>query len=139
MRAVENDLDVMARQAFRNRTCIMHNCFVQGANQMLFECCHSEDDYVTLVPYYGNHHPTHDGSALHVPLLTNPPTEVVDIGSAFMREEFAAFKEKFLGQLEVRWSFSDSKGPGWTKTDIYKYITQIGRFYDLLIPRAFLF
>ena len=101
VRAVENALDVMTTQAIRNRASIMSQCFVQGANQMLFECCHSDDDYITLVPYYGDHHPTHDGCALYVPMMSNPPRQVVDIGSAFMRQEFASFKENFQTQLEV--------------------------------------
>ena len=63
-----------------------------------FECCHSHNDHVKLVPYYGNHHQTHDQRFRHVPLLENvtlPPDDFQE------SHAFQNFRTKFLDQIKV--------------------------------------
>lgn len=99
--SVERALNAMATQALRNRAAIMSVCFVKEAKLMVIEGSLSDDDRITLVPYYGNHHPTHDSLALYVPMLINPRSDLRRIGAAFTRYEFQSFKEKFLTQIQV--------------------------------------
>lgn len=99
--SVERALNAMATQALRNRAAIMSVCFVKEAKLMVIEGSLSDDDRITLVPYYGNHHPTHDSLALYVPMLINPRSDLRRIGAAFTRYEFQSFKEKFLTQVKV--------------------------------------
>lgn len=99
--SVERALNAMATQALRNKAAIMSVCFVKEAKHMLMEGCLSDDDRITLVPYYGNHHPTHDSLALYVPMLANPRSGLSRIGAAYTRFEFLGFKEKFLTQVQV--------------------------------------
>ena len=99
--SVERALNAMATQALRNRAAIMSVCFVKEAKLMVIEGSLSDDDRITLVPYYGNHHPTHDSLALYVPMLINPRSDLRRIGAAFTRYEFQSFKEKFLTQVQV--------------------------------------
>ncbi|XP_015753708.1 PREDICTED: RNA-dependent RNA polymerase 1-like [Acropora digitifera] len=63
-------------------------------------CCLSDDDRVSFVPYYGNHHSTHDSLALYVPLLSNQRTDLQRIGEDYTRHEFLCFQEKFLIQAQ---------------------------------------
>ena len=72
----------------------------------IFQGCLSDDDGVTLVPYYGNHHPTHDSLALYVPMLANPRSGLRRIGAAYTRHEFLSFAERFHTQVQVL-RFSD--------------------------------
>ena len=67
----------------------------------IFQGCLSDDDGVTLVPYYGNHHPTHDSLALYVPMLANPKSGLRRIGAAYTRHEFLSFAERFHTQVQV--------------------------------------
>lgn len=99
--SVERALNAMATQALRNKAAIMSVCFVKEAKHMLMEGCLSDDDRITLVPYYGNHHSTHDSLALYVPMLANPRSGLSRIGAAYTRFEFLGFKEKFLTQVQV--------------------------------------
>ena len=99
--SVERALNAMATQALRNRAAIMSVCFVKEAKLMVIEGSLSDDDRITLVPYYGNRHPTHDSLALYVPMLINPRSDLRRIGAAFTRYEFQSFKEKFLTQVQV--------------------------------------
>lgn len=72
----------------------------------IFQGCLSDDDGVTLVPYYGNHHPTHDSLALYVPMLASPRSGLRRIGAAYTRHEFLSFAERFHTQVQVL-RFSD--------------------------------
>lgn len=99
--SVERALNAMATQALRNKAAIMSVCFVKEAKHMVMEGCLSDDDRITLVPYYGNHHPTHDSLALYVPMLANPRSGLSRIGAAYTRFEFLGFKERFLTQVQV--------------------------------------
>lgn len=99
--SVERALNGMATQALRNKAAIMSVCFVKEAKHMVMEGCLSDDDRITLVPYYGNHHPTHDSLALYVPMLINPRSGLQRIGAAYTRYEFQSFKERFLTQVQV--------------------------------------
>ena len=99
--SVERALNGMATQALRNKAAIMSVCFVKEAKHMVMEGCLSDDDRITLVPYYGNHHPTHDSLALYVPMLINPRSGLKRIGAAYTRYEFQSFKERFLTQVQV--------------------------------------
>ena len=67
----------------------------------IFQGCLSDDDGVTLVPYYGNHHPTHDSLALYVPMLASPRSGLRRIGAAYTRHEFLSFAERFHTQVQV--------------------------------------
>ena len=84
----------MAVQASRDRVSLMSGCFVEGASLLLFEGSRNENDHVTLTPYDGPCHQTHDNLARHVALVTNPTSK--DLEYPFRR-----FTEKFFQQLKV--------------------------------------
>ena len=94
IRAVERELGRMAVQASRDRVSLMSGCFVEGASLLLFEGSRNENDHVTLTPYDGPCHQTHDNLARHVALVTNPTSK--DLEYPFRR-----FTEKFFQQLKV--------------------------------------
>ena len=130
--AVERALDAMATQAVKNKMRIISILFVNEASQMVLECCHSDDDYVSLVPYYGEHHQWHDSLALYVPLLSNPAPTRTRTGVAFTRHDFFAFQEKFLTQAQV------------IDNDFVKaihgemeFLVHFGRIYVFNVPRVF--
>ena len=78
----------------------------------IFKGCLSDDDRVTLVPYYGNHHSTHDSLALFVPMLANPRSGLSRIGAAYTRHEFLNFQERFLTQVQVYIETIDTRSAG---------------------------
>lgn len=130
--AVERALNAMATQALRNKAAVMSMCFVKEAKHMLFEGCLSDDDRVTLVPYYGDHHSTHDSLALYVPILANPRPGLHRIGAAYTRHEFLSFQERFLTQVQVieRDFVSSIHGE-------MVFAIHFGRLYVLNIPKSF--
>ena len=94
IRAVERELGRMAVQASRDRVSLMSGCFVEDASLLLFEGSRSQNDHVTLTPYDGPCHQTHDNVARHVALVTS---------RAFSDREYPLrrFTEKFFQQLKV--------------------------------------
>ena len=92
IRAVERELGRMVVQASRDRVSLMSGCFVEGASLLLFEGSRSQNDHVTLTPYDGPCHQTHDNVARHVALVTS---------RAFSKYPLQRFKEKFFQQLKV--------------------------------------
>lgn len=130
--SVERALNAMATQALRNKAAIMSVCFIKEAKLMVVEGSLSDDDRITLVPYYGNHHPTHDSLALYVPMLINPRSGLKRIGAAFTRYEFQSFKERFLTQVQVieRDYVPSIHGE-------MELAVRFGRIYVLNIPKSF--
>lgn len=92
IRAVEKELEKMSVQASRDRVSLMSGCFVEGATLLLFEGSRNENDHVTLAPYDGPCHQTHDRLARHVALVTSP------IVNEYPQRRFT---EKFFQQLKV--------------------------------------
>ena len=92
IRAVEVELDRMEKQASRDRVSLMSGCFVEDASVVLYEGSRHENDHVSLTPYDGPCHQTHDNLARHVALVTNPTC------SEYPRRRFT---EKFFQQLKV--------------------------------------
>ena len=92
IRAVEVELDRMEKQASRHRVSLMSRCFVEDASVVLYEGSRHENDHVSLTPYDGPCHQTHDSLARHVALVTNPTC------SEHPRRRFT---EKFFQQLKV--------------------------------------
>ena len=92
IRAVEVELDRMEKQASRDRVSLMSGCFVEDASVVLYEGSRHENDHVSLTPYDGPCHQTHDSLARHVALVTNPTC------SEYPRRRFT---EKFFQQLKV--------------------------------------
>ena len=92
IRAVERELGRMSVQASRDRVSLMSGCFVEGASLLLFEGSRNENDHVTLSPYDGPCHQTHDNLARHVALVMKP---------TFNEYTFRRFTEKFFQQLRV--------------------------------------
>ena len=92
IRAVEKELEKMSVQASRDRVSLMSGCFVEGASLLLFEGSRNENDHVTLTPYDGSCHQTHDNLARHVALVTSPTV------NEYPQRRFT---EKFFQQLKV--------------------------------------
>ena len=92
IRAVEKELEKMAVQASRDRVSLMSGCFVEGASLLLFEGSRNENDHVTLTPYDGPCHQTHDSLARHVALVISPTC------NEYPQRRFT---EKFFQQLKV--------------------------------------
>lgn len=92
IRAVEKELEKMSVQASRDRVSLMSGCFVEGATLLLFEGSRNENDHVTLAPYDGPCHQTHDRLARHVALVTSPTC------NEYPQRRFI---EKFFQQLKV--------------------------------------
>ena len=82
----------MEKQASRNRVSLMSGCFVENASVVLYEGSRHENDHVSLTPYDGPCHQTHDNLARHVALVTNP---------TFNEYALRRFTEKFFQQLKV--------------------------------------
>ena len=98
IRVLERVLGSDQDECVRNKVSTMSKCFVRGASLITFQNCHSNDDRVTLVPYYGHHHQTHDQRIRHVPLLENgtqPPQDIQECHA------FHSFCVKFLDQIKV--------------------------------------
>ncbi|XP_044182237.1 uncharacterized protein LOC114966062 isoform X2 [Acropora millepora] len=131
--AVEQALSTMATQALRNKAKNMSVYFVKEAKQMLFEgCLNDDDDRVSLVPYYGNHHSTHDSQALFVPLLSNQRTGLHSLGEDYTQHVFLCFQEKFLTQAQlIERDFVPSIHGKM------QFAIHFGRLYVLNIPKSF--
>ncbi|XP_029201631.2 uncharacterized protein LOC114966061 isoform X2 [Acropora millepora] len=131
--AVERQLHAMATQRLRIMAKNMTAHFMKEAKQTLFEGCLNDDhDRVSLVPYYGNHHSTHDSQALFVPLLSNQRTDLQSIAEDYTRHEFLCFQEKFLTQAQVI-----ARDFVETIHGKMEFATHFGRLYVLNIPKSF--
>ena len=65
---------------------------MEDASVVLYEGSRHENDHVSLTPYDGPCHQTHDSLARHVALVTNP---------TFSEYPRRRFTEKFFQQLKV--------------------------------------
>ena len=92
IRAVEKELEKMSLQASRDRVSLMSGCFVEGASVLLFEGSRNENDHVSLTPYDGPCHQTHDKLVRHLAFVTEPSENGYP---------FRCFTEKFFQQLKV--------------------------------------
>ena len=99
IRMLEGILSSEKKECTRNKFSTMSKCFVRGATMITFEGCHSDGDGVKLVPYYGNHHQTHDRRIRHVPVLEN---EVEPSTNWEESHAFQSFRNRFLDQIKVR-------------------------------------
>ena len=124
IRAVERELERMTTQASRDRVSLMSGCFVEDASLLLFEGSRSQNDHVTLTPYDGPCHQTHDNLARHVALLN----EAVCNEYAFRR-----FTEKFFQQLRVLERDFDSQLHGCRE-----FAVHFGRIYMFCVPHSLL-
>lgn len=92
IRAVEKQLEKFTVEASRDRVSWMSGCFVEDASLILFEGSRNDNEHMTLTPYDGPCHQTHDNLARHVALVTTPKTNDYP---------FRRFTEKFFQQLKV--------------------------------------
>ncbi|KAJ7353981.1 hypothetical protein OS493_030827 [Desmophyllum pertusum] len=124
IRAVERELERMTTQASRDRVSLMSGCFVEDASLLLFEGSRNQNDHVTLTPYDGPCHQTHDNLPRHVALLN----EAVCNEYAFRR-----FTEKFFQQLRVLERDFDSQLHGCREFSVH-----FGRIYMFCVPHSLL-
>lgn len=124
IRAVERELGKMTTQASRDRVSLMSGCFVEDASLLLFEGSRNQHDHVTLTPYDGPCHQTHDNIARHLALLE----EVTYSEYAFRR-----FTEKFFQQLRLLERDFDSQLHG-----CYEFAVHFGRIYMFGVPHSLL-
>ena len=126
---VEREVERLSIRAARDRVSLMSLCFVQGASLMLFEGSHSDDDHVTLEPYWGANHQTHDYLKPHVPILKRSPPA----GELSSSRNFRLFKRKFLTQLAA------------VEQDLVpaihgelEFAVHFGRVYVFSVPKSFI-
>ena len=122
IRAVERELDKMSSQASRDRVSLMSGCFVEDASLLLFEGSRSQNDHVTLTPYDGPCHQTHDSVDRHVALLEN-----VTHNKFYVYR----FKEKFFQQLRLLERDFDSQVHG-----CLEFAVHFGRIYMFSVPHT---
>ena len=126
IRAVERELERMSVQASSDRLSLMSNCFVEDASLLLFEGSRNQNDHVTLTPYDGPCHQTHDSLARHLALL--------DPKQATINEYvFRRFIEKFFQQLRVLERDFDPQLHG-----CYEFAVHFGRVYMFSVPHSLL-
>ncbi|XP_068758709.1 uncharacterized protein [Montipora capricornis] len=121
IRAVEKELEKMSLQASRDR---MSGCFVEGASVLLFEGSRNENDHVSLTPYDGPCHQTHDGLARHVAFVTEPKDN---------EYPFRCFTEKFFQQLKILERDFDPQIHG-----CLEFAVHFGRVYLFSVPHVLL-
>ena len=122
IRAVERELDKMSSHASRDRVSLMSGCFVEDASVLLFEGSRSQNDHVTLTPYDGPCHQTHDSVDRHVALLEN-----VTHNKFYVYR----FKEKFFQQLRLLEKDFDSQVHG-----CLEFAVHFGRIYMFSVPHT---
>ena len=126
IRAVERELERMSVQASSDRLSLMSNCFVEDASLLLFEGSRNQNDHVTLTPYDGPCHQTHDSLARHLALL--------NLKQATLNEyAFRRFIEKFFQQLRVLERDFDPQLHG-----CYEFAVHFGRVYMFSVPHSLL-
>ena len=126
IRAVERELEKMSTQASSDRMSLMSGCFVEDASLLLFEGSRNQNDRVTLTPYDGPCHQTHDHLARHLAFLD--PEQTPSNEYAFRR-----FIEKFFQQLRVLEKDFDYQLHG-----SYEFAVHFGRVYMFNIPHSLL-
>ena len=126
IRAVERELEKMSIQASSDRVSLMSGCFVEDASLLLFEGSRNQNDNVTLTPYDGPCHQTHDSQARHLALLD--PKQ-----ATFNDYVFRRFIEKFFQQLRVLERDFDPQLHG-----CYEFAVHFGRVYMFSIPHSLL-
>ena len=94
IRAVRRDLENMTVQASGDKWSLMSGSFGDGANLMLFEGSKNVKDAITLTPYIGWCHQTHDGLPRHVAFVKNPTIPITQ----YM---FSRFSDKFFQQVQL--------------------------------------
>ena len=124
IRAVERELEKMSTQASSDRVSLMSGCFVEDASLLLFEGSRNQKDHVTLTPYDGPCHQTHDNLARHLALLKQP---------TYNEYAFRRFTEKFFQQLRVLERDFDSQLHG-----CYEFAVHFGRVYMFSVPHSLL-
>ncbi|XP_068758712.1 uncharacterized protein [Montipora capricornis] len=124
IRAVEKELEKMSLQASRDRVSLMSGCFVEGASVLLFEGSRNENDHVSLTPYDGPCHQTHDRLARHVAFVTEPKDN---------EYPFRCFTEKFFQQLKILERDFDPQIHG-----CLEFAVHFGRVYLFSVPHVLL-
>ena len=125
IRTVERELEEMSTLASRDRISLMSGCFVEDASLLLFEGSRSQNDYVSLTPYDGRCHQTHDRLARHVALLENRTNDGVYV--------YRRFTEKFFQQLRLLEKDFDPQVHGCCEFAIH-----FGRIYMFSVPHILL-
>ena len=125
IRAVERELEEMSKIASRDRISLMSGCFVEDASLLLFEGSRSQNDHVSLSPYDGRCHQTHDRLAPHVALLENVTNDGI---YAYRR-----FTEKFFQQLRLLERDFDPQVHGCRE-----FAVHFGRIYMFSVPHILL-
>ena len=125
IRAVERELEEMSTLASRDRISLMSGCFVEDASLLLFEGSRSQNDHVSLTPYDGRCHQTHDRLARHVALLENVTNDEI---YAYRR-----FIEKFFQQLRLLERDFDPQVHGCRE-----FAVHFGRIYMFSVPHILL-
>lgn len=127
IRAVERELEKMSTQASSDRVSLMSGCFVEDASLLLFEGSRSQNDHVTLTPYDGPCHQTHDNIlniARHLALLEQGTCNEYPL---------RRFIEKFFQQMRVLERDFDSQLHG-----CYEFAVHFGRVYLFSVPHSLL-
>ena len=125
IRAVERELEKMSVQASSDRVSLISRCFVENASLLLFEGSRNQNDHVTLTPYDGPCHQTHDKLARHLALLAKQAT--------INEYAFRRFSEKFFQQLRVLEKDFDPQLHG-----CYEFAVHFGRVYMFSVPHSLL-
>ena len=125
IRAVERELEEMSTLASRDRISLMSGCFVEDASLLLFERSRSQNDHVSLTPYAGRCHQTHDRLAQYVALLENDTNDGVYV--------YRRFTEKFFHQLRLLEKDFDPQVHGCREFAIH-----FGRIYMFSVPHILL-
>ena len=125
IRAVERELEEMSTMASRDRISLMSGCFVEDASLLLFEGSRSQNDHVSLTPYAGRCHQTHDRLAQYVALLENDTNDGVYV--------YRRFTEKFFHQLRLLEKDFDPQVHGCREFAIH-----FGRIYMFSVPHILL-
>lgn len=126
IRLVQRELDKMTIQASGNKWSLMSGSFVDGANLSLYEGSKSVKDVITLTPYVGPCHQTHDKLPCHLAFVKHPTTQS-------MQYMFSRFKEKVLQQFQVLQRDFIPQLHG-----IYELAVHFGRMYLFSIPHFLL-
>ena len=143
IRAVERQLEKMSTQASSDRVSLMSGCFVEDASLLLFEGSRNQNDLVTLTPYDGPCHQTHDNLARHLALLDPEQGHHHHQSSSRQRTHkeqatsndyaFRRFIEKFFQQLRLLERDFDSQLHG-----CYEFAVHFGRVYMFSVPHSLL-
>ena len=126
IRSVQRELDKMTIQASGNKWSLMSGSFVDGASLSLYEGSKNVKDIITLTPYVGPRHQTHDNLPCHLAFVKHPTTQS-------MQYMFRRFAEKVLQQFQVleRDFIPELHG-------IYELAVHFGRMYLFSIPHFLL-